>query len=552
MDIVLQRLKDFRPHQNVAYRFDYDIIYQDIITGKQDFPAVVRWHVMNDIFFIVYFIMWHDESANDPKGYFVERCKEIESDIMDYEADECFNFLDLWAREHGKSSVITKACTIQNICKYPEKATCIFSFKKGNAVKFQDSIAETFEKKRILADAFPEVTWHDPKGSSKCWSSDRGLLFKRNSTRQEKTVETCGLTEGMSTGMHYDYLIFDDIETDDIAENPDQLVKVSKKLDVARNMGKSEQEGGMKGSMFRIVGTPYSHLGALVQAREKKILNELGEEEPMYRFRLRPVMDGAGAPYLVSERKLRELKASDYFNSQQMCDPTPEESAAFTGKHLLDIPDEKIPDNLVKYLLVDWAGNMTDKAAKDAWAIELVGVDPNVDDLGASDIYILDMVLMPMEEEHAIREVINMYKRNGIVQALCIEQVNNAFLTTHIADILRRDHHIDLSEKYGTLIPLRPRGRNKLRRIRTALGWSFRNGKIKIATSIPVAFRDRLRNEMDKFGAWHDDGLDALSYIRDVMDETGFKYKITGADESKVISLLTHKQVNNRLSWMCN
>jgi hypothetical protein len=527
-------------------------MYNGIISGKDTLEGIVNWHVQNDLFFIVYFIMWHDDSANDPKGYFIKRCREVEQDIRDYENDECFNFLDLWAREHGKSSVITKACTIQNICKYPEKSTCFFSFKKGNAVKFQDSIADTFEKQKVLARAFPLVTWEDPKGNSKCWSSERGLLFKRESSRQEKTLETCGLTEGMSTGMHYDYLIFDDIETDDIAENPDQLVKVIKKLDVARNMGKSEQEGGMKGSMFRVVGTPYSHLGALVHVRDKLVVNEDGEHEKMYRFRLRPVMDSEGVPYLVSERKLRELKASDYFNSQQMCDPTPEESAAFTGKHLLDVADEDIPENLVKYLLVDWAGDMRDKAAKDAWAIEVVGVDPDTDDLGASDIYILDMVLMPMEEEHAIREVINMYKRNGIIQALCIEQINNSFLTTHIADILRRDHRIDLSEKYGTLIPLRPRGRNKLRRIRTALGWSFRNGKIKIATSIPIAFRDRLRNEMDKFGAWHEDGLDALSYIRDVMDETGFKYKVTGYDNNVIELMSRPRIIQNNYGWMSN
>jgi hypothetical protein len=515
-------------------------MYDDIVSGKNDLLQIVRWHVLNDLFFIIYFVMWHDESANDPKGFVVQRCREVEQDIADYDADECFNFLDMWAREHFKSSIITKATTVQNICKYPERSTCIFSFRKGNAEKFLESIRDAFIKRPEMQAAFPDVMWDDV-GKSACWSVQRGLLFKRRSTRQEKTVETAGLIEGMPTGMHYDYLIFDDIETDDMADNPDQLDKAFKRLDVARNLGKSEQEGGMKGSMFRIVGTPYSHLGALVQARDLKI-----DDEPFYRFRLQPVMDDDKVPYLVSERKLKELMASDYFNSQQMCDPTPEQSAAFTGKHLIDVDERKLPSGLVKYMLVDWAGDMREKASKDAWALIVAGIDPHVDDLGASDIYILDMVLMPMEEEQAIREVINMYMRNGVIQALCIEQINNSFLTTHIADILRREKAVDLSKEYGNLIPLKPRGRKKETRIRTALGWSFRNGKIKISTGVRVAFRDRLRQEMDKFGAWHDDGLDALSYIRDVMDETGFVANIM---EGEVIDFTQYQRYGTG-SWM--
>ena len=54
--------------------------------------------------------------------------------------------------------------------------------------------------------------------------------------------------------------------------------------------------------------------------------------------------------------------------------------------------------------------------------------------------------------------------------------------------------------------------------------YNFSNSKIFISTAVPSVYVDRLKSEMDKFPYWHDDGLDAMSYLYDLMKEYHFSY----------------------------
>jgi hypothetical protein len=554
MQTVIKRLKDFKMHPGVPYFKDYAGAYQYIKKKPSSTISVLRKLILDDLFFLLYFVM--GAPANDKNGFVVARCKDVQDDVKKFEDGECYNFLDLWARGHFKSTSITMGSTIQFMLKYPNKSTLILSFKKGNAEKFLEEIRDVLEKD-VMKDVFPDILYRDPTNQtsgSRVWSVQRGLLLKRESTRKEKNLETAGLHEGMPTGMHYDRIIYDDIETEDMADSVEQLDKAYQKFDMSRNL---RMIGENIPTMFRVIGTPYSHLGALVRIRDKTIVNEDNTETLLYNTRIIPVWDENEVPQLVSHDELRELKASDNFNSQQLCDPTPSGSANFTREHLKEVSKEDIPKRLVKFIIVDPAGDNHDKKG-DSWSIMCIGVEPHTDDLGASNIYITDLILRPMREAEAPKKIAEMYTRNGVVCAIGIEQINMGYLKMYVRDILRETYGITLSEEDKTLIALRPQrskggNKGKRRRIEMALTWPFINGKIHISKSVPSMYREALMREIDTFPRGHDDGLDTLAYHKQMLERTDFEYYIDVEDSKKVVSLLNYKYDPYQAgTWMAN
>jgi hypothetical protein len=89
------------------------------------------------------------------------------------------NHLDLWAREHYKSTIITFAGVIQEILRDPEITVCIFSHTKGIARKFFRQIKLELESNDVLKQAFPDILWDRPEKQAPRWSEETGLVVKR-------------------------------------------------------------------------------------------------------------------------------------------------------------------------------------------------------------------------------------------------------------------------------------------------------------------------------------------------------------------------------------
>ena len=512
---------DFEPVEGVEYRFNYEEIFADIADGRVDATGAFRNLILNDLFFIVYFVM---EIPNANNKFVVDACWLVENGPKT-------QTLDIWAREHFKSTIITIAETIQYHLRNPEHCTCIFSFKKPAAEKFLDSIRKVYEKP-IMIQCFPDLLYEKPETESAGWSLQNGIRIKRkNKSRREATVEASGLVEGMGTGGHFDRRIYDDIETDDIAENPDQMNKCFSKFEVSDNLG---TDGGTE----RVLGTYYSHAGPLIRIRDKVTINN----RPMYKTRIMAATDNGetnGKPVLLSQERLDKLKVSSHFPAQQLCDPTPSGIRALDSTLLIDIEPEFIPRNVFKFMMVDPAGDDTDGKG-DAWAIGVVGVEPKSDDVGASNIYILDLLLTPLRESEAPDEIAKMYVRNGLIQKVGIEKVGLSTVEIHVANALAKRGRL-ISQEQKTLEILRPAGRSKTKRIESALAWPLYNSKIHISTDIPKPYRDRLKEEMDKFPKWHDDGLDMLSYLYDMID--GYRFAVRGKRKNR-----PHLKVANSLT----
>lgn len=497
---------EFTPLEDCPYKYDYLEIFRQIANGSLDAKSTYKALILDDLFFIVYFVM-SVKVANHP--FVVRACLEVDEGPQT-------NTLDLWAREHFKSTILTMAKVIQSHCRQPDRCIAIFSHTRPIAKGFLRGIKQVYQTSSMLKECFPETFYQDPEKESPKWSEDDGLQLKGHSpSRREASLEAWGLIEGMPTSKHFDERIYDDVETGDLVGNPDIVKKLRAAYDLSQNLGT------LNGT-HRVVGTYYTHEGLLTYLRDKEKPNG----EPLYTLRLKPgTVDGTeeGIPVLLSQERWDELRSGDkyVFNCQQLLDPSPQGARKLESRYFTRIAPISIPNNLRRYILVDPAGDSKDGRG-DAWAIGCFAVDSNTDQIGASTIYLMDLVAQPMRHEQAIEEIVRMYLRNGVVQCIGVEKVGLSTVEGHIANALKAKGRI-VSVENKSLYLLKPQNRNKVQRITSALSWPLYNNKLFISSSIDSQYIERLCTEADKFPYWHDDVLDIFSYLYDILNDPGFK-----------------------------
>lgn len=494
----------FEKRSDCDYRYDYTQIFKDIAQGKLPALDTYRHLILNDLFFIVYFVM-EVKPANHP--FVVEACKDVENGPSDYT-------LDTWAREHYKSTILTTAETIQRHCRDSSLCIGIFSHTRPIAKGFLRAVKATYQNSTLLKQCFPETFWEDPEKQAPKWSEDDGLVLKNHGSRREASLEAWGLMEGMPTSKHFDHRVYDDVETDDIVQNPDSVKKLRYRFNLSQNLGTAT-------GTHRVVGTYYSHEGLLTYLRDLKDVNG----KLVYTTRSKPAThDGtpSGNPVLLSQDRIDKLKADEYsFNCQQLLNPTPTGVRKLDGSLFRIIDPKTIPKHLHKFMIIDQAGD--DKNGKgDAWAIGTFGVDPSKDDVGSSNVYLLDAIISPLRQEEAMQEIVRMYLRNGLIQCVAVEKVGLSSTEVHIAAALKaKGRFISVDNK--SLYLLKPAGRNKVKRIESALAWPLFNSKLHISSNVSAVYIERLQREADQFPFWHDDCLDMFSYLYDILADPAFK-----------------------------
>lgn len=212
-------------------------IYAEVLRAK-DIEGLRRL-VLEDLFFLLVIACKRKDMDDD---WLYARCREVEESPN--------GFLDLWSREHYKSTIITFGKTIQDILNNPEITACIFSHTRPIAKGFLEQIKRELECNDFLKDAFNDVLYQNPKGDSDSWSLDGGLLVKRKTNPKNKTLEAFGLVDGQPTGSHYMLLIYDDVVTRKSVSNPDQIKATTDAIALSYNLG-------ARGGVVRGVGTPY-------------------------------------------------------------------------------------------------------------------------------------------------------------------------------------------------------------------------------------------------------------------------------------------------------
>lgn len=498
----------FEPIPGVKYKYDYCRMVRDAkAAGAKE---IDYWHnlLKDDLWAMVYFGL-KVSVANHP--FWVEFCRRMEVRGKKPRL--------IWAaREHAKTTVVTIAQTIQDIVKDCEERIAIFSFSQKAAVKIFRAIKQILEESQFLKDCFADVLWDKPEKQAPKWAEETGLIVRRRGFYKEATLEAWGLIEGMPTGGHFTKRKYDDVETADFTYTPEITQRLKDQFDMSQNLGTIE-------GTHDVLGTPYHHEGLLTYL-EGKLL----DGEPLYEFIRYPATeDGTpnGKSVWLPEHTLAERRAqlprAQYF-SQYLLNPTPKGVETLDPQLLQDIEPQNLPGRLYKFIAIDPAGTSKDGKG-DSWGIICAGVDPYRDDIGASHVFLLDMVIEQMTEAEAVKAVVDMYLRNGRILKLGVEKVSMITAEMHIANALRAKG-VNLTLESGNLVLLRPGGRSKEERIEKNLMWPLTNGKLWMSTKIPAAFRQRLRMEMEKFPySRHDDGIDALAYIYDLMKDYRFGTK---------------------------
>lgn len=240
--------------------------------------------------------------------------------------------LDLWAREHRKSSILTFGCTIQDILASHgddplpewngvEPTFGIFSHTATNAIKFLQQIRGELENNQQLIGLFPDILWTKPNRDAPRWS-DAGIIVRRKSNPREATVEAWGL-DGQPTGAHFYSMIYDDVISREAVNSPDMIAKATEAWELSISLG-------VEGGRSRYIGTRYAIMDTYHEIIKRGIV----------KTRIYPsTHDGTptGKPVLFApdeHEKRRRSMGPTTFAAQWLQKPVGKGTATFDIEHL--------------------------------------------------------------------------------------------------------------------------------------------------------------------------------------------------------------------------
>lgn len=303
-----------------------------------------------DLFFLLTRLMGREDALN---GFVFQRCREVRAAPDGY--------LDLWAREHFKSTIITCALTIQDLLNNPELSFGIFSHTRNIARSFLKQIKRELEGNAILKRCYPDVLYADPHREAPQWSDEGGIVVKRRGNPKEASVEAWGLVEAQPTGRHFQVMVYDDVVTLSSVRSPLMIAKVTEAWALSLNLGAS---GGAR----RYIGTRYHFNDTYGEIIRR------GAAIP----RIYPAtLDGTeeGPPVLLPPDELAEKRRAMgpyIFGCQMLQNPRADSVMGFQREWLRH---GEAPRGMNLYLLCDPAGSK--KAGSDYTVMLVIGLGPD-------------------------------------------------------------------------------------------------------------------------------------------------------------------------------
>lgn len=335
-------------------------LYVEVLeSGDAD---ALRRLAKEDLFFLLTIACKRKDIDRD---WLYERCREVEASPDGH--------LDLWAREHYKSTIITFGLSVKEILCNPNVTIGILSHTRPIAKGFLGQIKTELEQNSFLKTLFSDILYAEPQKQSPKWSLDSGLRVKRTENPKEETVEAWGLVDGQPTSKHFSLMVYDDVVTRESVTTPDQIKKTTDALELSYNLG---AEGGRR----RFIGTRYHLYDSYATLMDR------GTAKP----RIHTATDNGqmdGAPVLFSPETLAE-KRRDFgpytFSCQLLQNPVADKAMSFKSEWLKYYKQLGDTAEWNKYLLVDPAS--AKKKSSDYTVMAVVGLAPD------NNYYLIDAV----------------------------------------------------------------------------------------------------------------------------------------------------------------
>ena len=367
----------------------------------------------NDLYYLLvyeleYNFMYSIETEDEVifRPWLFNRCWEVQNDPDSH--------VDVWARGHFKSTIITIGKTIQDILRNPEETICIYSYNADTAQGFVSAIRQNLESAKMKS-LFPDII---PQNTStgrykavnddgvtenvKFTWSDKEFTVMRKSKRKEPTVMGRGLVNSLPTGYHFSILVYDDVVTWMSVSTQEQNAKTYQRWQDSLNTGSDEM------TRKRIIGTFYNLRDTYFSILNPKAdSGEMGGSQ--FKLRKYPCMEPDGNTVLQTKEYIdtvRQQMVGLVFSSQMMCDPQDASSFKFNElwipKRVSQADIEKNKDRYNFYIIVDPANSK--KSTSDYTSMNVIATT-------SDKCYILaDLVrtrLAPTERRDRLFQLVN-------------------------------------------------------------------------------------------------------------------------------------------------
>jgi predicted phage terminase large subunit-like protein len=406
--------------------------------------------------------------------------------------------LDLWPREHMKSTVLTEARAVQFILNDPDTRILIVNEILANSETFLQKIKRYFEKNDNLIFLFGD--WVGPK-----WNADSMTVKTRKKNLKEPTV-SIGALGHLPVSQHYDIIIADDVVGRSNVGTPDQMRKVEQFFSDLEDL--LDKEHGL----LSIIGTRWHY-----NDYYGKVMT-LYVKHPRWRIRVHRIYRDDGSilfPKRFRQDVIEYLKLTKGiydFNCQYMLEPVSAEDADFKNDWWEKARYEhgKHPEHLNVVITCDPASS--NKASSDYTVYMVVGAD------SAGRWWIIDMVRARLDPQQRVDELFRLYAKWKFITPY----IKVGIETVGFQQTMKFYTNEEMRQRslFFQITDLKPKNAQKEDRIRSLVP-RFANTMLMVPDRLMYNDEDMVGALKDEFlyfpKAKHDDMMDCLAYVNQVM-----------------------------------